>query len=132
VSERRDFLKRAVGVVGLAAADPLGLLLKPVEPPAPGAWLEFDEHGIPYRCSTDYTSPYYYPDAMHKLLCTVDGLMPGCCVGYDRKHGFVECRHILGTVWWKTRKGWPQVVPPTDPRRWQVVRRYGEVVVRWA
>lgn len=134
MKDRRDFLKRAaLAVGGVAAVDPLGLLLKPVAPPTPGSWLEFDERGIPYRMSLDPSSPYFYPDGHPKLACTVDGKRAGCCLGYDRRRGYVECRPVLEKRWWyEPGAGWPTIVPETDPRRWDIVRHYGKVEVTWA
>jgi len=115
-------------------SDPLGLLLpQPKREATPGAWLEFDDQGIPYRMSTDRDSPYYYPDGWVTLRVTLDGKLPGCCVGYDRKRGYVETRPVIGERWWfAPGVGWPDVVPENHPDRWTVVRRHGKVEVGWA
>lgn len=125
---RRDFLRMgAAGMVAMATPDPLGILL-----PTEGrqvSWLEFDDDGIPYRMSTQPDSPYYYPNGHAMFRVMLNGRLPGCCIGYNRKDRYVECRPILGKRWWydaRQRPRWPVLDPE---RAAQVIRRYGKVEV---
>jgi hypothetical protein len=81
--------------------------------------LEMDEQGIPYAASV---AEWNDPD----VEVTVDGKVPSGCIAFDRRRGYVECREVEESEWWRVPgRGFATVKPDGG-----LVRRYGKVEVR--
>jgi hypothetical protein len=91
---------------------------------SPGALLEFDPDGIPYRASIDETSPYYWYDPDVRI--TVDGKLPSACTGWNRREGYVECDEVEPGGEWASEPGKGFGIPIIPKRE---VRRYGKIEV---